>query len=326
MVISNVVRRLAIIAVILTAATLAYGYIDANGYREGYKAGYGSMGKLVDAACINGLVLDQDICDKAEAALYEDDSSLNNGLAEVSSALNSASVRRAVRAAKKKTMQPVVDVAPVAPAEPTPPPLPEATQKILTRIQEAQGLPDTYCSQYTDKTSCIEKGSFKCSMDTSACAFKPLITGFRSVDTTQIAQYVDCFKPEILDRISVAKRVGDWCVAIDGTSRMVSLSNTTDVRTTGEQARSPEFRDKLAKSGISASTDVTPIAVTVTKPPCYSMPYIPGQMMDMSKCDPTPPSGMMMPMQGYMPPHASLYIPSTLAQFIDIITSLFRFR
>ena len=207
MAISSIVKRLISIAFILIAAFLAYGFIDGRGYRNGYDAGYGSIGRLVDAACINGLVLDKGICEKAESALYKDDvATVTNGmgLAQVSAIAESvlpattAPVKRAARKKKFKPApvqedsanvgnqpvnQPVVNEVQATPVVPALPQLSKEAEGVYNRILKAQQLPDTFCSQYKDKGACFDQGDFKCSWDITSgkCIFTALVTGLRAI-------------------------------------------------------------------------------------------------------------------------------------------------
>lgn len=370
----SIVKRLSVIAVIIAVAIFVYGLIDASGYRDGYVNGYGTASRLADAACMNGLVLDDDLCEKADIAVHRQGIDMSMGLAQVSAILtdektkslqNDASaaaavVRRTVRAkAKKKTIKKQVQSAATSldttasdqtttnqsvgvdaqtvPVEqtqlpPPPPPLSAATQKILDRIKDAQGLSATYCSQYgTNRTACAE-ANFKCSMVGGVCAFTPLITGFRSIATDQIDQYVPCLIPEIVNGvIGVAKQVQKWCVATSGSSQMALPSNPSDIRTTGEMARSKEFRDALTASGVSASTATTPLPTAApVLPSCMSLMGTNTPMIMGTTCTADMSPGMMM---GSSCPSnrwnsqgvciSAAYTPSTLAQLLDIIIGLF---
>ena len=66
-------RRLSVAIVIVAAAILAYGLIDAQSYRAGYGAAYSRLSRAIDAACMRGYVLDKDLCADTEIALYGED-------------------------------------------------------------------------------------------------------------------------------------------------------------------------------------------------------------------------------------------------------------
>lgn len=359
------VRRLSVIAIILAAAVLAYGFIDARSYRAGYAAGSVTVSRLVNRACENGFVSDNNLCEAAEVALYPAPPDAVMGLADVRQTLGadqSASVESSTVKPKSKRVRnrklsktPVVqsqegstlttDVtsAPVAeqamlvqPA--TPPPLSPEEEKAYTLITDARQLSETSCSQYTtDRSACIEKGNFKCGMDTGTCAFKSIITGLRAIPIGQEAQYIPCLTSQIRSMIGVAKLVGNnFCVTIDGSSQMVDRINPSEKRFSNEFARDPKFKEDLAKAGVSASTTAVPVtatAVTPTLPTCPTptlqnpMPSMPAggciaptmPMMPYGNMPYMPPAG-----GGYMPPYSSIYKPSTFAQLIDVIMSLFR--
>ncbi|MDO8582550.1 MAG: hypothetical protein Q7R63_00955 [bacterium] len=328
------VKRLSIIVIILAAVVLLYGFIDASSYRSGYAAGSVTVSRLVERACAGDLVVDTGLCDAAEAVLYPPSPDESMGLAQISATVTqvrrSRRSRRSSRAAAASTVQPAAEVA-ALPTESafviTP-----ATQKVLDRITAVQALPADFCSKNTPN-DCIPNGNFMCGKPAGVCAFTPLVAGFRSIPAGQTASYMACLTPEIIDRIGVGKRVGNWCVAVDGSSRMVALSNPSEVRMTSEQARDSSFRQALTESGISASTAVTPIAATAPTlltceaanrgnmtgpwimPPNCTMDY---GMMNMSM--PSCPSNRWS--NGVCV--SSAYIPSTLAQLIDAFIGLFR--
>src|SRR3989344_7503008 len=328
------VKRLSIIVIILAAAVLLYGFIDASSYRSGYAAGSVTVSRLVERACAGDLVADTGLGDAAEAVLYPPPPDESMGLAQVSATVTqvrrSRRSRRSSRSAAASAVQPAAEVA-ALPTESafviTP-----ATQKVLDRITAAQALPADFCSKNTPN-DCIPNGNFMCGKTTGVCAFTPLVAGFRSIPAGQTTSYMACLTPEIIDKIGVGQRVGNWWIGVDGSSRMVALSNPSEVRMTGEQARDSSFRQALTDSGIAASTAVTPIATVSSLPLCNiyaSQNYVPGQMMDMSKCTPDPmPSGMMnMPS---CPSNrwsngvcvSSAYVPSSLAQLIDALIGFF---
>src|SRR3989344_4543729 len=228
------IKRLSVIVIILAAAVLLYGFIDAGSYRSGYAAGSVTVSRLVERACAGDLVADTGLCDAAEAVLYPPPPDEIMVLAQVSATVTqvrrSRRSRRSSGAAAASTVQP----APVAdqPAVVITP----ATQKVLDRIAAAQALPADFCSKNTPN-NCIENGNFMCGKPTGVCAFTSLITGFRSIPAGQTASYMDCLTPEIIDKIGVGQRVGNWWIGVDGSSRMVALSNPSEVRMTSEQAR-----------------------------------------------------------------------------------------
>ena len=337
MVISNVVKRLGIIASILIAALLAYGLIDANGYRAGYKAGYGSMGRLVDAACANGLVLDNNLCVAAETALHSAASAVS-GLASVTDNLIPSgtvvvSRPRKIRKPRKAVIstQSQVDTAsvvpiietvavPVLPVQPVVPIISPATQKMVDRIDAAKKLSDTYCLQYG--VNDCSSGFPWCSKVTGVCAFTSITAGVRSIPADQVIQSPGCLKPDILSLLGgVGTFVKGAQVSICAnpvSGGFVYLSMPGERLSLSELIRNADpILQKFAKD---SGASVAPVVTAPVRPSCSSF---------MGSNTPMPAGGCepdmnMMPMQGYVPPRqSSVYKPSTLAQFISVILGLF---
>ena len=342
------VRRLSIIIIILSAAVLVYGFIDAGSYRTGYREGSVAISRAVDSACGNGLVLDSGLCDRAETILYSSEPKAVMGLANISDNLVADIAPTVVRSKRrvKKSKAPasseaVVSKESAAPVQPVAPVISPETQKIIDRIKQSLALPAKFCSDHT-VLDCMDGDrdrTFICSKASGACTFNSRVSTELLVDITKIDQYTACLTRDIVNTIGIAKQVMNTCVAIDGSSKAVILSNPTDARMVGEFTRSKEFSAALTASGISASTAVAPVTATISLPSCreYMMQnYVPDRpmVMDMSKCTPDPmPSGTM---NMSMPSCSSsqywngsacvsnAYIPSTLAELISIIVSLFR--
>ena len=64
------IRWWSFVVIAISAAILAYGFIDAMSYRTGYVSGYSRLARAVDAACVRGDVLDASLCTHLEDSLY----------------------------------------------------------------------------------------------------------------------------------------------------------------------------------------------------------------------------------------------------------------
>ena len=154
---TSIVKRLSIIAVIIAVAILVYGFIDAGSYRDGYKAGYDRISRAVDAACVNGLVADNGLCDAAEVALYADDDIIV-GLAQVADSLGvavSASVANPTsatnakktkikkwrRKATSKTTAPVAATGKVAPSTAPSATVVEQESAVMPPVEQVPSAP-----------------------------------------------------------------------------------------------------------------------------------------------------------------------------------------
>lgn len=72
-------KWLSILLIIISALILVYGFIDQNGYRAGYEAGYATVSRVINGACVDGRITDDAVCEEATAALYALEEN-NNGI------------------------------------------------------------------------------------------------------------------------------------------------------------------------------------------------------------------------------------------------------
>lgn len=357
------VRRLSIIAIILAAAVLAYGFIDAWSYRAGYAAGSVRISRLVGVACEKGLVEDESLCESAESVLYPLPPSAVIGLAQVaaiteggaspvSAATLTAAQRRAARAARRAARLQQSSVvapvdgsvgesssvsgdAPVLSAESVGPSVSSvspATQAVIDRVAAAQTLPADHCSKRTNLE--CGTGNFDCAINqaTYKCDFNATVAGLRAVPADRVIQSAVCLTSAIIDRLGVGRFVegGQASVCANtATGRFIYLSMPADVRPLAELLLNAD--PVLQGFAKSAGASVITVTQSATKPSCMTANAgkTMGQQMVMPP-DCTMDSGMMMPS---CPSNrwsstgqclSSLYIPSTLAQLISILGGLFR--
>lgn len=71
-------KWLSILLIIISALILVYGFIDKNSYRAGYAAGYTTVSRAINRACIDDRITDDTLCEEAVAALFESEG--NNGV------------------------------------------------------------------------------------------------------------------------------------------------------------------------------------------------------------------------------------------------------
>ena len=351
------VRRLSIIAIILAAAVLAYGFVDAWSYRAGYTAGSIRISRLVGVACEKGLVDDESLCESSEGVLYPLPPSAVMGLAQVaaiteggassvSAATLTTAQRRAARAARRAARLPQssviapadgsvgelssvsgdVSVLPAEPATPMAPSVSPATQQIIGRVSAAQALPADNCSKRTNLE--CSAGNFDCAINqaTYKCDFNATVAGLRAIPADNIVQSAACLTPTVIDRLGVGAFIEGSQVSVcanAATGRFVYLSMPADVRPLAELLLNADPALKaFAKSAGASVITVTQSATPVLES-CMARGqrlYVPGQPMPsmLPGIDCAMDYGMM-PMS-----QSSVYTPSTLAQLISILVTLFR--
>lgn len=359
---TSIVKRLSIVVIIIAAAILVYGFIDAGSYRDGYKAGYDRISRSVDAACVNGFVSDTGLCVAAEAALYADAADAILGLtAQASdSILGTSQKASAVTSApakslrKKRTLKKSVPASPqvVVSADIVPPTVPATPLIEITAPQENPVAPVSVPPPPPPTEAEIKKAKAlasdcagagknreKCEKEDPYCVMS--ITKRDGSGAYVNTDYTaGCTDSEVkLKRISFDPK--DPCSQADVQARMPRARMVTG--TSGEKICSDNstflylqedkssgqlvpFGDKGSVSELLRSPGLKEFAQK-TGAKAVVAPIAPVTPASTPTPAPMyqPPGGYYMPMGGgYTPPHASIYKPLTFANLIDAFVGLFR--
>ncbi len=302
------VRIASIAVIVIAAAILIYGFIDAQSYRAGYVSGYSMMTRVLDVACAKGEVLDAELCTEVELALYGDEG--NGDGIYAAQAVDAILGTPAVRTSRWRSRRSSAQAAVIVP-EPVPEPTPQPVVEAPRPPSLAQIAQSVNCAGIKTQEEC-GKGPLEPFCKWGAYdAYGTALTAAQCNETRyKISLGGDtdgiCSKQSIKDRLTAAYRyVGtdttgrevEVCIGINGKYGYTTRDgDILDVISWSEMLRVPALRTKGQALG---ATSVTVQASAPSLPPCPIMqPGGPMPTMPPGGC--TPPS--MPPPQGGQPP------------------------